>query len=60
MKQLQDNLCVIPQARLGFENNSIIAEAHRNSIMLFKIFLRRILCAKKVIFEDRLDTISFD
>ena len=31
-----------------------------NSIMLFKIFLRRYLCAKKVIVEDRFDRSSFD
>ena len=61
MKKLQEELCVLPQARLkGFEPNSIIGEAHSNSIMLFKIFLRRYLCAKKIICEDRLDQTSFD
>ena len=28
--------------------------------MLFKIFLRRYLCSKKIMMEDRLDQRSFD
>ena len=60
MKELQESLTVIPQARIAFEENSIIGEAHRNSVMLFKIFLRRHLCSKKIICEERLDKISFD
>lgn len=56
-----DSLCVLPQARLGIPNaNSIIAEAHQDSTRLFKIFLRRYLCAKKIICEDRFDKASFD
>jgi DNA-directed RNA polymerase II subunit RPB1 len=60
MKKLEDSLCVLPPARVSFSATSIIAEAHKNSTMLFKILLRRLLCAKKVYFEDRLDTQSFD
>ena len=60
MKELESKLTVIPQARVAFEQDSIIGEAHTNSVMLFKIFLRRHLCSKKIICEDRLDTISFD
>jgi len=51
----------LPQARLGnLTGDSVILEAHKNSIMLFQIFLRRYLCAKKVIQEDRMDKASFD
>lgn len=60
MKKLQDSLVVIPQATLGVENNTIISEAHTNSIMLFKIFLRYYLNAKKIITHDRLDKQSFE
>lgn len=49
MNNLMESLCVLPQARLGVEATGIIAEAHSNSMMLFKIFLRRYLCAKKII-----------
>lgn len=60
-KQLIDSLCVIPQARLGNLNpRSVIYEAHQNSMMLFKIFLRRYLCAKKIICEERFDRASYD
>ena len=59
--KLLDQLCVLPQARLGnLQDDSVISEAHMNSIMLFKIFLRRYLCAKKIIVEDRFDRSSFD
>ena len=60
MQKFMDSLVVIPQARLNIDHNDLIKEAHYNSIMLFKIFLRRYLCAKKVIIEDRLDQRSFD
>jgi len=60
MKGLMDSLCVLPQARLGLHaSNSIIAEAHEDSTRFFKIFLRRYLCAKKIICQDRFDTVSF-
>lgn len=59
IKDLQESLCVLPQARL--ENKGfMIEQAHFNSTMLFKIFMRRMLCAKKIFFEERLDTLSFD
>lgn len=51
---------MIPQCRLGVEDGTILSEAHQNSLMLFKIFLRKHLCAKKIIVEDRFDTIAFD
>ena len=60
MKKLQDDLVVIPQATLGVEDMGIISEAHKNSLMLFKIFLRYYLCSKKVITQDRLDKQSFE
>ena len=61
MRSLMDSICVLPQARLGnLTGDSVILEAHKNSIMLFQIFLRRYLCAKKVIQEDRMDKASFD
>lgn len=61
MKGLMESLCVLPQARLGLHSDtSIIAEAHGNSTGLFKIFLRRYLCAKKIICEQRFDKASFD
>lgn len=61
MKGLMDSLCVMPQARLGnFLEGGIISEAHKNSITLFKIFLRRYLCSKKIIQEERFDKASFD
>lgn len=40
--------------------SGIIAEAHENSTKLFKIYLRRNLCAKKIMLEDRLNVASFD
>ena len=55
MQKLMDSLVVIPQARINIDHNNLIQEAHYNSIMLFKIFLRRYLCAKKIMIEDRLD-----
>lgn len=60
MQKLMDSLVVIPQARVNIDHNDLIKEAHFNSIMLFKIFLRRYLCAKKVMIEERLDQRSFD
>ena len=61
MKKLMNGLCVLPQARLGTHSEtSIIQEAHNNSTRLFKIFLRRYLCAKKIIIEQRFDKSSFD
>ena len=61
MKGLMEHLCVLPQARLGnYAEGGIISEAHSNSMMLFKIFLRRYLCSKKIIQEDRFDKASFD
>lgn len=60
MQKLLDSLIVIPQARVNIEHNNLIQEAHYNSIMLFKIFLRRYLCSKKIMMEDRLDQRSFD
>ena len=60
MKELFDILCVIPQARLGVQKDTLIGEAHENSLRLFKIFLRRHLCSKKLMLEDRLDTQAFD
>lgn len=59
MKKLQESLVVIPQARLPI-TSKLIEEAHHNSMMFFKIFLRRYLCSKKIMTEDRLDTRSFD
>ena len=59
MKKLQESLVVIPQARLPI-TSKLIEEAHYNSMMFFKIFLRRYLCSKKIMTEDRLDTRSFD
>lgn len=59
MKKLQDQLVVIPQAQLGVESGGIIADAHNDSIMLFKILLRWMLCSKKIIQEERLDKTSF-
>ena len=60
-KKLFDDLCVLPQARLGnLADGSIIKEAHQNSTMLFRIFLRRYLCAKKIISGHRFDKASFD
>jgi len=61
MKCLMESLCVLPQARLGTHSKtSIIEEAHGNSTRLFKICLRRYLCAKKIICEERFDKASFD
>ena len=61
MRDLMDSLCVLPQARLGgHPEHGIIAEAHQNSVMLFKIVLRRELCAKKIICEQRFGQASFD
>lgn len=62
MRYLQDNLCTIPEARKqsSLDQSAIIREAHSNATMLFKIFLRRYLCSKKVFLEERLDTTSFD
>ena len=60
-RKLIESLCVLPQATLGnLHNNSVIREAHKNSVMLFQIFLRRYLCAKKIICENRFDKASFD
>jgi DNA-directed RNA polymerase II subunit RPB1 len=64
MQWLQDKLCTLPQARLmveqGRDQGSLISTAHENSLKLFKIYLRRLLCSKKIIQEDRLNTSSFD
>ena len=61
MKGLLDSLCTLPPARNStLQENSIIHEAHQNSTRLFKIFLRRYLCAKKIICEERFDKSSFD
>lgn len=60
MKKLQDSLVVIPQASLGLDQTGVIAEAHENSLMLFKIVLRHYLCSKKIITQDRLDKQSFE
>jgi len=61
IKSLHESLCVLPQARSGkLSEDGVIMEAHRNSLMLFKIFLRRYLCAKKIICDERFDKASFD
>jgi len=52
----------MPEARnpKTIADSAIVKEAHFNSTMLFKIFLRRYLNSKKIFCEDRLDTNSFD
>mmetsp|Transcript_61805 Transcript_61805/g.85148 ORF Transcript_61805/g.85148 Transcript_61805/m.85148 type:complete len:181 (-) Transcript_61805:1923-2465(-) len=64
VQKLQDALYAIPEASLrirqGVEMSGVIAEAHENSTQLFKIYLRRNFCAKKIMLEDRLNVASFD
>lgn len=62
VNKLIDEIVVLPEARYAFNiaRSKIIAEAHYNSAILFKICLRYYLCAKKILYVHRLDRQTFD
>lgn len=62
IKQLLDWFCTLPEAREKErrDRSKVIAEAHENSTVLFKIYLRYWLRSKSLICEHRLNTKTFD
>ncbi len=62
MKELMNELVVVPEARLlkSLESSKLIRESSENASMLFKICLRRYLCAKNIFMLEKMNRQSFD
>ena len=62
MKQLQEELIVVPEARFAksLKDSKLIRESSENASMLFKICLRRYLCSKNIILIQQMTRPTFD